>query len=266
MSKYTKSTAAFVLILLASMTIFFTINSNIAGVKAQDQATVEIIVSMGGTTDPVAGTYNYDDGTEVTLKADANSNYGFMFWNIENDAGAYTSTDNPYTLTVSGGESYGVQPVFQIIVPSSPDIDYNTAAIVVVLAASGGMTDPAPGVYALEDAKQLTLKAIPDSGWQFVNWVISGFPIEDAHGTFSFDPTPKDNPYYVDHGYGNKYYYQPVFAQEGTTPPPGTTPTPTGTPDGLSTDTITIVVVAVVIIVVIIAGLGAYAYRKRGKN
>lgn len=138
--------------------------------------------------------------------------------------------------------------------------DLSKAAIVVVLAANGGTTSPAPGTYALADATQLMLTATPLSGWQFSHWIISGQPMN--HGIYSFTATPTDNPYTVDHGYGNQYAYQPVFTPIGSATP---TPTPStgGTSgSGISTETIIIIALVVVIIIILIA-FGIYASRKK---
>ncbi len=269
MFKQTKSTAVVALILLLSMFALATVNPYITSVNAQDQATVDMLVSIGGTTDPATGTHTYAAGTAVTLTATPGESFLFAYWVIASNTGSFTSTSNPFTLTVSGGETYAVEAVFQPVqVPPGAvhPTNLTTAAIVNVLAAAGGTTDPPPGTYALENATELMLTAKPDSGWEFVHWVISGYPIEGAHGAFPFDPIPTNNPYNVNHGYGNTYNYQPVFVPIGASPPAGTTPTPTSGGGGLSGETITIIVVAVVVIVIIIVAVGAYAYSRRSKK
>ncbi len=135
-------------------------------------------------------------------------------------------TDNPATLTVTGGVTYAVQALFQPIqVPPSgiAVTNFSTAAIVVVLPATGGTTNPAAGTYALANATSLNLTATPASGWQFSHWVISGTP-NLSHGGYPFTATPTDNPYNVNHGYGNTYSYQAVFIPTGTTEPTPTVP------------------------------------------
>jgi hypothetical protein len=80
------------------------------------------------------------------------------------------------------------------------------------------------------------------------------------NGVWPYDPTPTDNPYYVDHGYGYTYAYQPVFTpvdSNGSTP----TPPPT-TEEGLSTETWIIIGLVAVIIVILIA-FGVYATRRK---
>ena len=65
---------------------------------------------------------------------------------------------------------------------------------------------------------------MPNNGWQFSHWVISGSDVTTGHGSIPTNLEPTDNPYNVDHGYGNTYYYQPVFTQSDTTSPSPTIP------------------------------------------
>jgi len=250
-----KNFQVFALILLTSALLLMAMNPNIASVKAQGQATVTILTSVGGTTNPAAGTTTYNDGTVVTLTATAGTDFVFQNWEIITSTGGTIDTNNPTTLTVSGGVTYAVQAIFQPIqIPPGGVTVTNpsAAAIVVVLAAVGGTTSPAPGTYALENATQLNLTATPSSGWIFDHWVIGGYPL--THGAYSFTDTPTDNPYNVNHGYGNTYTYQPVFSPTSTSP----TPTPT-IPEFSAQATVTIAVLLVAVSIV----FGAYTYRKR---
>jgi hypothetical protein len=260
-----KSRKIFALTLLTSLLILAALNVSVLSVNAQGNATVIVVDSVGGTTDPAVGTTTYADGTSVTFTATADASDEFSNWIIVTSTETTTSTDNPLALTVSGGVTYTVQAVFSPIqAPPGGTLPTNlaTAAIVVVLTSAGGTTSPAPGVYALADATSLSLTAAPESGWQFSHWVISGPNL--SHGGYPYTATPTDNPYNVNHGYGNRYSYQAVFTPVGSTEPTPTggataTPIPVG---GLSSDMWIIIGLVVVIIILLIA-FGVFATRRK---
>ncbi len=86
-------------------------------------------------------------------------------------------------------------------------------AVVEVLEAVGGTTDPAPGTHYYPVDTPISLNAIPDPGWEFLYWVYSG-DWRGSHypGTSLPDPdTFMTNPVTITCGYGFKYSYQPVF-------------------------------------------------------
>ncbi len=236
-------------------------------VNAQGQATVTILEAIGGTTDPTNGTYTYADGTTITLTATPSTpEYIFNSWIIS--AGESTTTDlnEITTLTVSGGTTYTIQPVFLPVqvppgVPVQPS-EPTTDAYVMLVAAVGGTTNPPPGLYRLADATQFYITAVPSDGWQFSQWVISGFPYDTEHGGDPFTGVRTENPYLIDHGYGNRYDYQPVFTLIGGATPSPTAPGGGGVIGGLSTETLLIIALVVVIIIILI-GFAVYAARRR---
>lgn len=262
-----KKTKFFVFSLLTSLLLIAALNCAIT-VKAQGQATVVVLDSVGGTVDP-SGTNTYADGTVVTLTATpTDPSYVFVNWVISSGTSASTDTDNPLALPVTGGVTYAIQAVFQ---PLQSPISGGTlpsnlasAAIVVILPAAGGTTDPPAGRYALADATNMNIKATANSGWQFSHWIISG--ASTSHGGSPLNLEPTDNPYNVNHGYGYTYNYQAVFTQTGgtgPTPTGGATPTPSpGTMGGLTTDN-WIEIALVAIIVVILIAFGVFASRRR---
>jgi hypothetical protein len=196
---------------------------------AQGQATVTILQSIGGTTSPGAGTYTYNDGTSVSISATGTTDTGYTFanWIIMTSQGVRVSTDNPLTFTTSAGTTYTVQPNFNEITPiniTSVQQNLANAAIVIILPAAGGSTVPSAGAYAFTNATAFNITAMPLNGWTFSHWVISG-NTSVSHGGAPVNLEPTDNPYNVNHGYGETYYYQPVFTQSGasTSPGPSTT-------------------------------------------
>jgi hypothetical protein len=247
-----KSKKIFALTLLTSLLVVAAFAS--VNVKAQTQATVIVTPSLGGTTDP-SGTTTYADGTQVTFTATPDPTSVFQYWVVATSEGSSVVSENPIVIPVVGGTTYNVQAIFSPLLPppgvSNLPNDMATAAIVVVLAGAGGSTAPVPGTYAMADATSLMLTATPDSGWVFSHWVISGPNL--SHGGYPFTATPTDNPYTVDHGYGNTFSYQPVFTPEGTTEP-----TPT-VPEFSSIATIGIALALVAV------AFGTIAYRRKIK-
>ncbi len=242
--------------LLMSLAVFAAAGAVNIGAQAQGQATVAFLTSIGGTTNPT-GTQTYPDGQTITITATpTDPGYVFSNWVILAGSTTTTSTDNPTSLSVSGGTTYAVQAVFTPVLGppggNLPDLaNMPDAAIVVVLAAAGGSTTPPPGTYALANATKLNLQANAASGWTFSHWVISG-PIT-GHGSAPLNLEPTDNPYNVNHGYGATYYYQPVFTQSG-----GASPGPSPTIPEFSEAAAAVLAVALVAVAV-----GTFAYKRK---
>ncbi len=255
----------FVIILLGSL-FLATLSYSVVSVNAQGQVTVTILDSIGGTTDPAAGAHIYNDGDTVTVTATTQSSFAFVYWIITSGTDSSINIDNPASITVTAGTTYSIQPVFSP--EQTTDLGYipktnATDGIVVVLAGVGGTTTPAPGYYTFVSLNQTKLTATPDSGWQFSHWIISGFPMQGAHGSYAFTATPTDNPYTVGHGEGNRYNYQPVFIPVGTTvPTPSATATPFTIMGNFTMDT-AIILALVIVIVVLAVGFGLYARKTR---
>lgn len=257
-----KKSKIFALTLLTALLVLAAFN---ASVNAQTQGTITVLDSIGGTTDPAAGTTNFDAGTSVTLTATADTGFVFANWIVSTDAGSNIATDNPVSLPIVAGVTYTVQASFDPLqaVPGAGLPAYlPTAAIVIVLKGAGGTTSPAAGTYAMDNATSMMLTATASSGWTFSHWVISGPNL--SHGGYPFTAIPTDNPYNVNHGYGNTFAYQPVFTPTGVTEPTpvgGATPTPT--PVGGITSDQGIEIGLVVVIIIILIAFGVFAMRKK---
>jgi hypothetical protein len=200
--------------------------ASLASVNAQGTTTVTVNTAIGGTTD-VTGTKTYNAGETVTITAVPNTDYAFVNWIVSSSDGTGETqpTDNPLIFTATAGVTYTLTPVFVIPQPIpglTRPTNLITAAIVIIYPSSGGITTPAPGTYALADASNFNLYAMPDSGWQFSHWTICG--TNTSHGAAPVNWTPTDNPYNVNHGYGETYRYQAVFVPIGFSEP---SPSPT---------------------------------------
>lgn len=108
-------------------------------------------------------------------------------------------------------------------------------ARVIVATTVGGTTEPAPGAYVYPNQTKFEIKAIPDSGYRFAYWSISGEylpghnlpPVFIPPGEEPFIPSlqqeatnvqydsliTSQNPLDVVHGYGYTYQYQAIFVR-----------------------------------------------------
>jgi len=124
------------------------------------QYTLTIAVGSGGggTTNPTTGTSTHDSGTQVSVTATPNTGYEFSGW-----TGDATGTTNPITITMDSDKSVTANFIRQYILA--------------MVAGTGGTTDPSPGNHIYDVATQVSVRAIPNSGYRFTGW--SG----DASGT-----------------------------------------------------------------------------------
>jgi hypothetical protein len=249
---FSKRCQAFALILVLSALMLAAVIP--ASVYAQSgTGTITLLTSAGGSTDPGPGTNTYNAGTTVSITALPGDGFVFNYWDIVSATGSYTDTNNPTSITINDGDAYAAQAIFSPIQVLPPGASFNvtspTDAMVVVLAGVGGTTSPAPGTYALANATSTTLTATPASGWKFDHWVIGGVTGTSPHGAYSYTDTPTDNPYTVDHGYGNLYSYQPVFS-------------PSTVPEFSSAST----VILAVILIGVAFGAGAITLSSKRKN
>jgi hypothetical protein len=249
-------------------------------VLAQDNAEVIIVSSDGGTTDPAAGTYTYQDGDIVVLTATADDGYDFVHWVIEGGfvntenrppavfpvefvdpntgevLGNYTPpalpptastfdsmivTQNPLAIVCGYGYTFSYRPVFIASGPTE-----RSDAVVLVKQAAGGTTDPGPGTYTFGEGSSITLTATANDGYEFQYWTA----IEA--GDMGHPTIITDNPLAPTCGIGYTYEYQPVFAVAGA-----------GTPaDGIAPE-ILYAIIIVLAVVAVIAIAAALMYRSK---
>jgi hypothetical protein len=76
-------------------------------------AIVKVVDSIGGTTNPGSGTYNYANGTTIHLEATPSSDYSFQYWvAVGEDGHATVISDNPTNIICGYGYTYTYQPMF----------------------------------------------------------------------------------------------------------------------------------------------------------
>jgi len=119
---------------------------------------LQISTTTGGTTSPAPGTYTYPENTQITVTAIPETGYQFDYWLIN---GTLTNTDNPITITMEA--NYHLTAYFRTIQTYSLTIE----------TTSGGTTSPPPGIYTYPEGTEVSIQAIPDTGYIFDHWTLS---------------------------------------------------------------------------------------------
>lgn len=111
----------------------------------------------GGSANISAGDHEYNVNSVITLEAYPNTGYQFDYWE-----GDVANPNSPTTtITMSSNKSVTLhfrvipQYTITILAPDDPNMGY---------------TDPAAGVYYVYENGTMTIRAIPKSGYEFVNW------------------------------------------------------------------------------------------------
>lgn len=89
--------------------------TSVVNAQTDNEATVVVLPSVGGTTDPEPGTYNYTEGTEITLTATPNEGFEFLYWIASGD---FTPGPGSPNIVIVDGEP--------ISIPAFPQFDYIT--------------------------------------------------------------------------------------------------------------------------------------------
>ncbi len=115
--------------------------------------TVKVDPPGGGSVslDPVGGTY--DAGTIVKVSATAETGWKFVGW-----SDGASGSANPLTVTMT--KNMEITATFE-------EIPAEKLTLTVVVDGKGSVT-PNGGKY--DSGTKVTLTAMPEEGWEFVNW------------------------------------------------------------------------------------------------
>lgn len=196
--------------------------------------------------------------------------------------GSLVFTTNPAQIICGFGYTYSYQAVFTPIVAGieaptpievvDPLQDYMTnpptvseLTFVSVSSTPGGSTTPSSGRYLYAEAEpSFTLTAVPDSGYEFKEWVVTGEYMPGHGGDPSLDTNViADNPLQISHGSGYTYNYEAVFTQIPSNGGNGGNGTSETHPFGLSNEALYVLIIVLVIAVIAAIAFGFYAYRRK---
>ncbi len=125
-----------------------------------DMHNLTISVEGEGSTVPAEGTHSYEHGEEVTITATPELGWYFAGW-----TGDYTGIEDEITITIDGDKE--ITAHFE---------EYRTLTIVV---EGEGTTTPTEGQNTYRHGEEVTILAIPDTGWYFAGWTGDYTGIED---------------------------------------------------------------------------------------
>ncbi len=128
----------------------------------------------GGT---VSGGGTYAQGSTCTLHATPNSGYSFVKWTRN---GTQVSTNPNYSFTVTGNAAYVAH--FQ----------QSTTNYTITATASPSNAGTITGAGSYASGSTCTLRATPNSGYRFVNWLENGTSVS-TNATYSFTVTGNRN-------------------------------------------------------------------------
>ena len=132
-------------------------------------ATFNLTISSNGdgATTPLAGSSPFAQGAQVTISAVPASGWQFVNWSGSAVADANAAIT---TLTMDGDKTVTA--------------NFTQVMRTLTLAVNGdGATTPLAGSSPFAQGAQVTISAVPASGWQFVNW--SGSAVADANAAIT---------------------------------------------------------------------------------
>jgi hypothetical protein len=115
--------------------------------------TLTITSTSGGSTNPVPGSYLYDEGSVGSVTAIPESSYIFDHWELDE---VNVGISNPINVTMDA--DHGLHAVFEQL------------HTFVITSSAGGTTDPSPGSYQHSHGTEVVVTAISDSGHTLDYW------------------------------------------------------------------------------------------------
>jgi uncharacterized repeat protein (TIGR02543 family) len=183
--KWTGSVGTIANVNAASTTITMSGNYSITANFEQTEMTyytLTVGLTGGGSASPVAGAHTYAAGTVVSISATPSSGYHFVNWtgNVASIANVNAAST---TITVNG--DYSITANFEQTI-----ITYYTLTMA---ATAGGSISPAVGQHSYAAGTPIPVVAIPDGGYQFVNWTASAGSFANPSSTTTTFTMPAQN-------------------------------------------------------------------------
>jgi hypothetical protein len=145
--------------LCMSLLLLALVGCNILG-PTQYKLTMQQPVGQG-TVVPEPGVYNFVNGAEVVLSANASNGWQFVKWEIN---GSEYSSDAETQLKMN--EAKTARAFFE-------EIPLEVYTLTMLEPEGSGTVVPAVGNHAYEEGTSVNIEAIPDEGWEFLKWELN---------------------------------------------------------------------------------------------
>lgn len=234
---------------------------SVSTVKAATTTSLFLYVTVGaqsvtanGTTMTQGASTTFTSGDTIQFKVTPFSGFQFLCFVYADSSGAVTSTDNPYTKTLSGGCALEA-----ICVPtnnSTSTVSGSGSATIVVFSSIGGTTNPAgstdantTGYSGYTIGHSTTITQTPGTNFKFLCWMVQiNSTTVYTSDSLTYTPTAA--------GTAIQAVWIPTNSSVTLSSSPTATPV-----DEFSSS------VAVVFVVVMVAcAFGTYAYTKKHRN
>jgi len=142
-----------------------TVSANFEKNLQQADLTMAIIPDDSGSTNPGTGVHSLNIGETYEIKAFPLSGYYFSKWDIDGNAKVTDPllTDTYIVLT-------GDATVTAVFIKSTE----TTQLTIGISPEAGGTTNPGAGIHSLAVGSSMRLEAIPNTGYYFTHWSLTG--------------------------------------------------------------------------------------------
>ncbi len=135
-------------------------NWNLTAVFARIEYTLTIAGTGNGSTNPSIGNYVLEEGARVSVYAYPDVGWILRRWVLN---GSDVGSANPYNTTITG--NFTLEAQFEI-----PPPKYELLIGVV----NSGTTDPQEGSHIYDAGSNVSVTALPNSGWMLKHWLLNG--------------------------------------------------------------------------------------------
>ncbi len=257
----TKKLKVLAMILLTSTILILAASANVPPAKAETTSAMFLYTTLGtssvtanATTMTLGGSTNLNNGDTYQFQATATSGWKFLCFVYADKNGPVTSTDNPYSHSIS--QACSLEAVFLPTTNTTATTSGSGAASFTIFATSGGETVPAGDttgktVTGYTIGHSATFTQTPGSDFKFLCWVTQ-CSSNNYYDTSTLNYTPTES------GTALEAIWIPTSSSI-TLPSTSATPTPT-IPE------FSAAAVALVALILVAGAFGTYAYTKKNRK